>query len=218
MKTSENLSKIATALVAVQGDVKGISKNAQGHGYKYMTFDAILTLVKPVLTKHGVFLIQNVKGDMVEGQNVAYCETRLLHESGEWVESDTLLMKPVGKQTKGGGTAPVDPQAVGSALTYAKRYQLCGLLGINADVDDDASVASNKQNWGITITADQKHQISKVLVPQKGINKTVFNNLMIKEIGKIKELSKFTSDEASKMIVAMEEMPDKQVVDLQQAQ
>ena len=203
MKTSENLSNIAKSLVAVQSEVKGIAKNAQGHGYKYITFDAIITLVRPILSKHGIFLIQNVKGDMVDGQNVAYCETRLLHESGEWIESDTLLIKPV--NVKAG--APTNPRDLGSALTYAKRYQLCGMLGIAADVDDDAAVASAKQDWGLTITTEQTEMI-KSLITRKGIKKELFNEVCTKALGKIKATKECTVEEASKLIAQMEALPD----------
>lgn len=207
MKTSESLGNIAKALVAVQGDIKGITKNAQGHGYKYITFDAILTLVKPVLTKHGVFLIQNVKGDLVDGNNVAYCETRLLHESGEWIESDTLLIKPMGKVLKGGAPGPVDPQSMGSALTYAKRYQLCGMLGLNADVDDDAAVASNLKDWGVLINETQKKTINE-LIATKGLNKATFATTMTKALGSVKEFKKLTGDEADKLIAEMSKLED----------
>lgn len=204
MKTSENLTNIAKALVAIQGEIKGITKNAQGHGYKYITFDAIITLVKPVLTKHGVFLIQNVKGDIVDGQNLAYCETRLLHESGEWIESDTLIIKPV--SVKAG--APTTPRDMGSAITYGKRYQLCGMLGISADVDDDAAVASNKDKWGLIITQEQKALISKTLIPKKGITKEMFSNLVVKVAGCVKDYKTLTVEEGSELIALMNELPD----------
>lgn len=214
MKTSESLVKIAPSLVKAQSEIKGISKNAQGHGYKYTTLDAILELVRPTLAANDLCLIQNVKGNIVENNNLASCSTRILHNSGEWMESDELTIKPV--SVKAG--APTNPRDLGSAITYAKRYQLCGMLGINADVDDDAAVASNKQNWGLVMTADQKNQILQVLIPQKGINKTSFNNIMIKEIGAVKEFAKFTKDEAAKVIKAMMTMPDKKQEELPKAQ
>jgi hypothetical protein len=206
MKTSENLSNIAKALVQVQAEAKGINKNAQGHGYKYISFDAILTLIKPVLSKHGVYLIQNVKGEIVNGENLAFCETRLLHESGEWVESDILALKPV-SIGKGGQPAPVTPQVVGSALTYAKRYQLCGMLGINADVDDDAAVASSQEAWGQVMTKEQKDLILK-LIPQKGLSKETFNETMVRAIGTAKDYKTFTKDEAASMINEMQSLPN----------
>jgi hypothetical protein len=39
---------------------------------------------------------------------------------------------------------PNDPQAVGSAITYAKRYALAGILGLNIDDDDDGNKAAEK--------------------------------------------------------------------------
>lgn len=219
MITSESLTKIAPALVKAQSEIKGITKNAQGHGYKYITIDAILELVRPVLSKNGLCLIQNIQGELNGETNLASCETRILHESGEWMQSDKLVIKPVPTASKNNPKPIANPRDLGSAITYAKRYQLCGMLGINADVDDDAAVASNKQDWGLLMTADQKHQISQVLIPRKGIKKADFNTLMIKEIGVVKEFSKFTKEEASKMIKAITNMPDiEKVEDLPKAQ
>jgi hypothetical protein len=56
--------------------------------------------------------------------------TRLIHVSGEWMESDFVL--PITKR---------DPQAAGSAITYARRYALQALAGIpTADDDAEASM------------------------------------------------------------------------------
>lgn len=218
MITSENLAQISPALVKAQSEIKGITKNAQGHGYKYITIDAILELVRPVLSTNGLCLIQNIQGELNGETNLASCETRILHESGEWMQSDKLVIKPVPTASKNNPNPVANPRDLGSAITYAKRYQLCGMLGINADVDDDAAVASNKQDWGLLMTADQKHNISQVLIPQKGINKVSFNELMIKEIGSVKEFGKFTKDEAAKVIKAMMTMPDKKQEELPKAQ
>ena len=58
--------------------------------------------------------------------------TRLIHESGEWIE-DTASC-PLAKQ---------DPQGLGSALTYLRRYSLSAICGLYAD-DDDGNSASNR--------------------------------------------------------------------------
>lgn len=208
MRTSESLSNIAKDLVKAQGDIKGIMKNAQGHGYKYITFDAILALVRPVLTQHNIFLLQDVYGDVLEdGTNVSCVTTRLLHESGEWIESEKMVMKPLGKLMKGGGHGAVDAQAVGSYLTYGKRYQLCGMLGIAADVDDDAAVACAKQEWGLTITQAQKDSLSS-LFTKKGIDKATYAGVCSTAIGKIKATKELTQEEASKLIAHIETLPD----------
>lgn len=207
MKTSNELSNIAKALVEAQKDIKGIEKNAQGHGYRYMTFDAIVALVKPVLNKHEIFLIQDVHGDMVDDTNVGCCTTRLLHSSGEWMETEKMVIKPTGKQVKGGGHGPIDPQAVGSALTYGKRYQLCGMLGIAADVDDDASVASQKQEWGLMISQEQKDLLGTLFI-KKGVDKNTYGDVCTKALGKIKATKECTLEEAGKLITYIETLAD----------
>jgi hypothetical protein len=59
--------------------------------------------------------------------------TLLLHASGEWLESDPLVV-----QAKDAG-----PQAVGSCLTYLRRYQLAAMVGV-APEDDDAEAGEGR--------------------------------------------------------------------------
>ena len=99
--------------------------------------------------------------------------TIVIHaESGEYLMDEFIM--PVSKAN--------DPQAVGSALTYAKRYALAGVLGLNIDDDDDGNKAANKvealpvlnpgtEKWGKVLEAlkqgytmaqiKTKNQISK---------------------------------------------------------
>lgn len=203
MKTSENIGKIAGALAKFQGDIKGVTKNAQGHGYKYMSFDAIMTLIRPELSKHDLSLVQNVSGDVVDNINIAYCETMILHSSGEWLKSDRLVIKPVAVKTG----APIGPREVGSALTYAKRYQLCGILGISADTDDDAFVAQNKLSWGQIKTKEQSSIINNLIL-NKGVTQTQFTKMVMDCAVTNKEYKAFTVEEANSLINALSELPD----------
>ena len=68
----------------------------------------------------------------VEGANPQLgLVTKLVHaESGEWQES--LITMPLAK---------ADPQAYGSALTYARRYGLSAMVGLITEDDDDANIA-----------------------------------------------------------------------------
>lgn len=125
---------IYKALVCAQSEFKNIPKNRENGAYKgskYADLEAILQTVRPVLNKHGVFLYQDVKSD---GSCVTV-ETVLVHESGGELRSGTLIL-PVGARTA---------QAVGSAITYGRRYSLCGFLGVSADDDDDGNAASGVQ-------------------------------------------------------------------------
>lgn len=131
MKFSESIKSIVPAMLKVQGEIKGIRPDGSNphFGRAYITLDAILEYVRPKLTENGVWLMQNVYGD-TECIEVV---TRFIHaESGEWIESDALKMRPL--QTT--------PQGMGSAITYAKRYSISSMLGISSEVDDDGNGAT----------------------------------------------------------------------------
>ncbi|MDK7481301.1 ERF family protein [Bacillus cereus] len=130
MNRSETISKLAKSLVLFNSEVNKIAKDADNPFFKnnYATLDTIIDEIRPILSKHGLSIMQIPSGD---GQNVTL-KTLLLHETGEWLESDELTMKPVKN----------DPQAVGSCITYARRYSLAAFLSLNTGEDDDGNGAT----------------------------------------------------------------------------
>ena len=108
MKTSEQIAKIAPALVAAGAELQPVAKDATNPAFrnKYATLDAIMEQVRPVLAKHGLTVLQGVThpetvDGRITGLNV---ETRLIHVSGEWISSSVTL--PVEKTTaQGAGSA-----------------------------------------------------------------------------------------------------------------
>lgn len=134
MNRSESIVKIASALAQFNGEVSKISKDAANpfHKNKYSTLDNIVDGVRPVLTKYGLSIMQIPSND--EQGNVIM-KTLLLHESGEFLESEPLKMKP----------AKNDPQGIGSCITYARRYQISAFLSLNTGEDDDGNAASGQQ-------------------------------------------------------------------------
>ncbi|PHC14341.1 ERF family protein [Bacillus toyonensis] len=136
MNKSETITELAKALVKFNSEVNKIAKDADNPFFKnnYATLDTIIDEIRPILSKHGLSIMQIPSGD---GQNVTL-KTLLLHESGEWLESDELTMKPVKN----------DPQAVGSCITYARRYSLAAFLSLNTGEDDDGNGASGKDDDG----------------------------------------------------------------------
>jgi hypothetical protein len=133
MNRSESIVKIASALAQFNGEVSKISKDAANpfHKNKYSTLDNIVDGVRPVLTKYGLSIMQIPSND--EQGNVIM-KTLLLHESGEFLESEPLKMKP----------AKNDPQGIGSCITYARRYQISAFLSLNTGEDDDGNAASGQ--------------------------------------------------------------------------
>ena len=138
MRSSEQVDQLAAALVAAQGEFPTVTKGkvarvpTRGGGeysYRYADLPDVLAAVQPVLTRHGLSVVG--LPDTTEGGRPALT-TRLLHASGQWIEATVELFMP--QET---------PQGQGSAITYARRYGLCGALNIAADEDDDAAAAEH---------------------------------------------------------------------------
>ena len=126
MRHSDTLAKIAPALVAALGKIEGAAKkkaNPAFKGTKYADLETVIDGSRDILTEHGLTIIQ-LPGACVSG--VMNLETILMHESGEWISGEMGIA--LGK---------TDPQGVGSALTYARRYAQMAALNMPA-VDDDA--------------------------------------------------------------------------------
>lgn len=95
--------------------------------YKYADLGDILEAVRPALSQVGVVILQ----DTLTVDGATSVATRLQHaSSGQWVEAGPLGVPHTG-----------DAQAVGSAITYGRRYQLLAILAL-ASVDDDGTGAS----------------------------------------------------------------------------
>lgn len=131
-KKSESITNLAVALTKFNLTVQRIEKDGTNPHFKnrYTTLDAILDEVRPLLADQGLSIIQMPSG---EGDQLKLT-TMLIHITGEWIESDAITMRP----------AKNDPQGIGSATTYARRYSLCAFLGLSTgDLDDDGNGASH---------------------------------------------------------------------------
>lgn len=128
VKTSESIAKIAPAFVKAQASVKPALKDAKNphFGSTYADLASAFAACREALAENGIAVLQAPSAD---GRRVSVC-TMLLHDSGEWMRS-TLTLTAVKE----------DPQAVGSAITYARRYGLMGMVGLAAE-DDDGNAAS----------------------------------------------------------------------------
>jgi hypothetical protein len=129
MNKSESIKELATALSKFQGEVKNPANTANNPFFKskYAPLNDVLNLVRPILSKNGLSVVQAPSGD---GENIIVTTT-LLHESGEYIEFTPLVLK-ADKPTA---------QGAGSAITYARRYALSAILGISSEDDDDGNGA-----------------------------------------------------------------------------
>ena len=126
MEKSANITEIGKALSNFHNSMGKIMKSETNPFFKskYASLPNILDAIQAPLFESGLVFLQMPDEDKLT--------TILIHsESGEFFQS-SYAMHP----TKN------DPQGIGSAITYARRYALCAILGLNVDEDDDGNKAS----------------------------------------------------------------------------
>jgi len=118
--------EIYKKLLKVQQEVGAISKDSKNPFFKSKYFDinGLINHVTPILSRHGLVLTQPIVGGV-------QCSVITDSESEEFVDSGLKLPELN------------DPQKLGSAVTYYRRYTLCSLLALQAE-DDDANIASKE--------------------------------------------------------------------------
>ena len=130
--TKKNL---ATALARAQAECQNVVMNKTNPHFRsrYADLSAVRDAVIPIFTKHGLSIIQCPTADADTGFHL---ETRLLHSSGE----EMVWRFPLpGDFTK--------MQAIGSAISYARRYTLSAVAAVASEEDDDGN-ASTAPNGG----------------------------------------------------------------------
>lgn len=132
MKTSDTITKIADALVKAQSAMKPAIKDSRNPHFnsRYADLASVWDAIREPLTSNGLSVVQMVGSNELEKTTLT---TRVTHVSGEWIESTWQI--PVGKQ---------DPQGLGSAISYARRYALASAIGVVQD-DDDGNAAMPRQ-------------------------------------------------------------------------
>lgn len=125
---SEQNDLICKAFVQARSKLKNPHRDSQANRSKYAKLEDIVSLVNPILVEYGLTFTQTVKS------TPAYLRVRttLIHESGQFMFTDSAPMQFGDKAT---------PQTVGALTTYAKRYGLLAMLGIEHDIDDDGQTA-----------------------------------------------------------------------------
>jgi hypothetical protein len=127
MKQSDSINELAAAMAAAQAEMGGAVKDSANPFFKskYADLTSVVKAIKEPFANHGLSYTQfPCAADGCVGVT-----TRLMHSSGQWLESEYML--PMVKN---------DPQAAGSAITYARRYALQAMAGIPT-ADDDAESA-----------------------------------------------------------------------------
>ena len=120
---SPEITELAKALLAVQAQLQPALKDAENPFTKssYATLNSVMDACRESLIANGIWMTQfPVPPPEYLGGGYLGLMTKLTHaESGQW--QDSLAVVPLPK---------ADPQGMGSAMTYARRYALCAMLGI----------------------------------------------------------------------------------------
>jgi hypothetical protein len=135
MNRSEEIQNLSKAMSNLQSEIKDAEKDTAGYNYKYADLAQVLSLIRPLLLKNGLSFTQHVSN--ADGSVVI--ETVVMHESGQWMASE-LNMPP----TPSSKMSPA--QAVGSAITYGRRYALTAIFGITQQAEDDDAAADHSKH------------------------------------------------------------------------
>lgn len=142
MAQSETIAKLNEALSKAQAEMKTAFKNQTNPFFKstFANLESVWDACRGPLTKHGLAVSQPTS---IDSNGKIILKTILLHASGEWLDSE-LPINPVKN----------DPQSIGSAISYMKRFGLSALVGVatsdvekgtkEIDEDDDGETAQGR--------------------------------------------------------------------------
>lgn len=154
MATNNLNNKFMKVLNEVPNFVTDETAQAGKKTYKYLNLATILKTIKPVFEKHGLAFSQRVTFDNTgEARQVIGTVETIIFDDEEQMVACSYPFFVTG-----------DPQQVGSAITYARRYSLYAVLGIFPDKDDDGAYA--KQRYEATdrpISAEQYAELVKAM-------------------------------------------------------
>lgn len=141
MKQSDSIANLAKGLIQAQKAIQAsVVKNATNatFGSDYADLGAVIEAIKSHLNGAGIVVLQSPT--LPDKQGNVCLTTRLVHETGEWME-DTCSTP----------MAYLDPQGFGSAVSYLRRYALTAMMGLyQAESDDDGSAATGSGATRVT--------------------------------------------------------------------
>ena len=134
MEKSESIKELAVALNKAQATLQVAKKGSENPFFhsKYADLLSVWDACREALVSNGLSVVQ-IADISFNADGKAVLETILMHTSGEWIKGRLPLLpvKP-------------DPQAQGSAITYARRYSLSAIVGLCTEEDDDAEGAMDR--------------------------------------------------------------------------
>lgn len=192
----EGISELVNALLEVQREAKNPVATSENPFYrsKYAPLDAILDMLRPLLTKNGLVMAQEVVSESsVEIGVVTY----LFHKNGCWLEFGPVTANPqrarvqVGVDENGKPifetTDEVSVQAIGSTISYLRRYAIMSLFNIAATSEDDDGEAGATErqmsSYGATTVNPKRITYVLQLAEKVGLTREQIDSMVEKKYG-----------------------------------
>lgn len=197
METNNLSNKFMQVLNEVPNFVTDETAQAGKKTYKYLNLATILKTIKPVFEKHGLAFSQRVTFDNAgEARQVIGTVETIIFDSEEQMVACSYPFFVTG-----------DPQQVGSAITYARRYSLYAVLGIFPDKDDDGAYAKQRyETADRAISAEQYADLVKALnahnIPSEARGEFI-NNTLNRQVRGWREL---TQTDLNSLVNAVNQM------------
>lgn len=163
-QTSDELAQIAEALAAAQASIGNATKDSKNPHFRssYASLASVREACQEALSRHKIAVVQSPS--VTADDRLVEVTTLLIHCSGQWIQG--RLQLPADKPTA---------QAIGSAITYARRYALAALVGV-APEDDDGEEAVGR-----------KGPRTREVLPQAKGRLSEFNAACMKKVGSADE-------------------------------
>lgn len=174
MNKSDTISELTKALVQVQANIEGAKTDAVNPFFKmkYASLASVWGACRKLLTDNGLAVVQTCS---VDDRSDLIIDTTLLHTTGEWIGGQMRITP-----------SKNDPQGLGSAMSYGRRYCLAAIIGIYQE-DDDAEKAverpatvtrlePKKQAKPMTVA-----EASKVLAKLEADNPSTWGHILVAE-------------------------------------
>ena len=188
MKKSEQIEQLAAALCKAQAEMAGAKKTAKNPFFKsnYANLEEVIHCIRQPFADNGLSFMQFPLAE----EDRAGVETIILHSSGEWI-SNKLMLK----------CSKVDPQGMGSAITYARRYGLQAAVGLPSEDDDgNAATGAPKAKAAQGITETQKTNIMSLITKAKFQAEHIVKAINWASSGATEKLDDLSQPEAAKLI------------------
>jgi hypothetical protein len=175
MIKSESIINLAKSLSKAQGEFNHAKKDTKNEYFKssYADLASVIDAAKKPLADNGLSVCQICE---TTESNDIILETILMHASGEFI-GGKYPIRPV----------KTDPQAMGSAITYARRYAFSAITGIAADDDDGNAASQYKQSTAVN---HQKELLSAKSLTELGLKWQTIPRELQHEYSDLKDLMK----------------------------